>query len=412
MSSFVERLHASPIKCVLHTTGAGASAIQGLMSVPGCSRTLLKATVPYALPAAFSVLDHHPTRMLCSDASRDLAYHAFLEAKRMVPHTEIPNIIGLGASAAVQTDRTRHGEDAVFVSVWSATRPPADYSLVMSKERTRLEQEDLVKQLIFKALGEAAGISCQLENLRPEEVVQIHSFDDFDMSLLEVHCLPWVLKGEVNSVLLNSFGAVRVPRLPFTSEAHDPQHGISVLFPGSFNPLHWGHTEWAKAAERIAIQRYQAKHPNTDITTQVTYEISVSRVGKGIIDVDEAMRRVNQFTRSGLRIALTTAKLFIDKAKVFPNHGFVVGFDTMKRIIDPMYYEDSEEKMIAALREIGALGGYFLVGGRKEDDGRWATLTDLAIPHDLQDMVIEIPEKEFRVDVSSTELRTLGKTVQ
>ena len=49
-----------------------------------------------------------------------------------------------------------------------------------------------------------------------------------------------------------------------------------------------------------------------------------------------------------------------------PQLGFLIGTDTMVRIINPKYYGDNEEDMLEAVREMGRSGVHFVVGGRLE----------------------------------------------
>jgi hypothetical protein len=83
----------------------------------------------------------------------------------------------------------------------------------------------------------------------------------------------------------------------------------------------------------------------------------------------------------------------------------VVGFDTAARIIEPRYYGDSEMGMLAALAEIRAQGCSFLVAGREDDDGEFHILSDLTLPPGTADLFTPIPERQFRNDISSTEIR-------
>ena len=64
--------------------------------------------------------------------------------------------------------------------------------------------------------------------------------------------------------------------------------------------------------------------------------------------------------------------------------------------------------MDGALRELGDLGSRFLVCGRNWE-GRYRGLSDLHVPGEFGDLLEEIPESEFRLDVSSTGLREGGK---
>jgi hypothetical protein len=431
--ALIEKLHATPTRCVLHTTGAGGSAIQALLSVAGCSKTLLNATIPYSQQATFQLLDHVPSKLLSADVGRDLAHHAYLEALKLVGNEGRP-VVGIGATAAIQTSRQRRGDDAVYVSSWADDAAVTDYSLVMSKDRTRGEQEALVQAVILKALADAAGVPFEVEGLRasgsetdPPEVIEKKSFAaslsksrvihpyEVGTDIVSLEPIHWMLEGKVKAVLYNKYGAVRTDRFPFTWEVTPPirESGcIFLLFPGSFNPLHWGHKELALAGSRLARTRYEKAAKDTPQLppprkVQVTFELALSRVGKGTLTPEEAQARVSQFVEIGQRVVLTDAKLFIEKARLFPNHGMIVGYDTMIRILDPVYYNNSSEEMIAALKAISDLGCYFLVAGRVGLDGKpaWRSLKDIHVPEEVSHMVIEIPPEDFRADVSSTEIR-------
>ena len=117
-------------------------------------------------------------------------------------------------------------------------------------------------------------------------------------------------------------------------------------------------------------------------------------------------RRAAQFAGQS-RLALTRAGTFREKAELFPGCVFVIGWDTLVRLIDPKYYGDSAAAMLTALAEIWALGCRFLVAGRAMD-GVFRTLAAAAIPAGFRPLFQGIPEAAFRADVSSTELREGG----
>lgn len=90
-----------------------------------------------------------------------------------------------------------------------------------------------------------------------------------------------------------------------------------------------------------------------------------------------------------------------------PQMSFVIGTDTMVRILNPKYYNHSRTDMLASLRDMK--GVHFIVGGRVQQNegtgdefltGR-EELVDL--PQDIQEKFTLIDD--FRVDISSTELR-------
>jgi hypothetical protein len=162
----------------------------------------------------------------------------------------------------------------------------------------------------------------------------------------------------------------------------------------------------------------------------VFFELSVTNADKPPLDPMEVERRVDIFTKLPLRdmpkdwaVMLTNAPLFSQKseilAKLIPNDGhendtnrrtigFVLGTDTMVRIINPKYYDNSHDKMMAALVEMKEKGVHFIVGGRLEPGtNNFINGQDEveSLPPDVQGMFTLLTEDEFRMDISSTELR-------
>jgi len=117
----------------------------------------------------------------------------------------------------------------------------------------------------------------------------------------------------------------------------------------------------------------------------------------------EVGRRLRQFEGRYV-VELTRAPTFREKARRFPGATFVVGMDTAERIAQPRYY-GNRETMRAALDEIGAHGCRFLVAGRVDGAGRFATVAEVPIPAEYRALFSSIPEAQFRSDLSSTLLR-------
>jgi nicotinic acid mononucleotide adenylyltransferase len=164
-----------------------------------------------------------------------------------------------------------------------------------------------------------------------------------------------------------------------------------LLFPGSFNPLHEGHLVLARVAEELRQQ-------------PLAFEISVTNVDKPPLAGETVRHRVAQFAGKS-PVELTRAPTFLEKSRLFPGATFVIGADTAERLVAPKYYGDDEARMHMALEEIANSGGSFLVAVRIDAAGRVGALNDIAVPRRYADLFTEIPEHQFRVDTSSSEIR-------
>lgn len=166
---------------------------------------------------------------------------------------------------------------------------------------------------------------------------------------------------------------------------------VSVLFPGSFNPLHDGHRRLALAAERR-------------LSRPVQFELSIANVDKPSLPIEDIARRVAQF-RSIAPIWLTRAARFEEKARLFPGSVFVMGHDTAVRLIDPRYYDADRVRRDECLRGLAGQGSRAVVGGRLGADGVFRTWEPDAFLEDFREFFVPLLEADFRVDLSSSELR-------
>ena len=197
---FIRALHESPSQIVAALSGGGTFILSDLLSVPGGSRTLIEAAVPYAHESISNYIGRTPEQFCCSRTARTLAMTAFYRARNIIrtealrkhgyvdiervfpkyvdPSHEVEDfsestiiraidfiepeslrevdpyqyLIGIGCTAALVTDREKMGEHRVHVAV-QTLHQTIQFSLRLQKgARTRWEEERLVADLILNAI--------------------------------------------------------------------------------------------------------------------------------------------------------------------------------------------------------------------------------------------------------------------
>ena len=366
----IRRIHESPMQAVVVVTGGGAQAISRLLRVPGASRSVLEILVPYSGRALTDFLGHQPRQVASVETAEAMSRQAYLRAVELA-EADVP-LVGIGCTAAIATDRPKRGGHRVHVARHTADST-VPYSLEFTKGlRERAGEDTLAGLLVLRALAEASGVTANVTiPLAPTERIVIGgSGDPIDLLVADA----------LDTVLVSADGTITPNGRP-----------EGAVLSGSFDPFHIGHRELATvASETLAMQ--------------VTMEMSIANVDKPPLSAPVIRERLQQFTGT-YDVVLTKAPTFAEKARVLPSSCFIIGYDTMTRLIDPSYYGDDERNMTKALSSIAQLGGRFLVAGRL-DDGVFRTLADVPVPEEFRDIFESIPEHRFRRDISSTYLRT------
>jgi nicotinic acid mononucleotide adenylyltransferase len=372
----VSAIHASGRKAALAITGGGSGAIGELLRVPGGSRLLIEAQVPYDAPALATFLGFAPAQACSADTAIAMAQNARERAARLAAADADP--VGLGATAALVSDRPRKGEHRFHVAFANSARIAHCTGVMAKGRRDRAAEEDLVSRAIILWLAHACGIAAP----SPRSLLDgDESFAERVVSAMDI--IDQFLAGEFDRVTAQPDGQLMLsaPRLP-------------VLLPGSFNPMHVGHVLLARVAEELKQQ-------------PLTFEISVTNVDKPPLDGETVRQRLAQFAWKA-PVELTRAPTFVEKSRLFPGTTFVIGADTAERLVAPKYYGGDEVRMHVALEEIAGSGASFLVAARIDAAGRVRTLDDISVPRRYADLFAVIPEHRFRIDASSSEIRARG----
>ena len=341
-------IHAAPGCGVFYVTGGGAGMLATLLGEPGASATVLEASVPYAEQALKEVIGATPEQACSAATSRDLAMRAFVRAR------QLGGEFGFAITASLATTKPKRGAHRAHLAFQDASRTRT-WSVEFPKEgAVRAREEAALTRLALQALAGSVGV------------------------------------GQVpRDGLEEAAGTAEQTALILGERTHVGASASGIL-PGAFNPLHEGHRKMRADAEKRLGQR-------------VAYELCVANVDKPPLNHHDIAMRLGQFDAG--EVVLTSTPTFLAKARALGAVTFVVGTDTIVRIAEPRYYErGSTEARDAAVAELAAIGCRFLVYGRDAGQG-FVTLTDVALPEPLRELCSGVAEEEFRVDVSSSELR-------
>lgn len=104
----------------------------------------------------------------------------------------------------------------------------------------------------------------------------------------------------------------------------------AVLLCGSFNPVHEAHQSMIKKA--LSFIRNEAE------VDKAYYEMSYSNCDKGTPNLEDFKTRIQQFQNINADVLITNKPLFVQKNKFIKDSFFLIGADTLSRLVDTKYY--------------------------------------------------------------------------
>jgi nicotinic acid mononucleotide adenylyltransferase len=357
-------------KSLLHVsaTGAGPTLQKEVWSTPGCSAYFIGCFIPYRRTQLHSFLGHEPDDSYVDlSVAIDMASASYMRASEAKVVENIDgHPVGLGITAAVASNRMPHGEHrAHIVAITKDRVVHRPVLLPKSEGREAREYHDaLIATAALKLLTDA------LAGTDIEGCVEKEALERF-------YLYP----------IFHTNGTRRK-----ASEARERE----IYLPATLNPIHDGHRTMCRAAEDTfspAAGRVKA-----------SYLVSSVSPHKGRLSVQDmlfkaGMLRAERWKKESRMVEFTHDEpLFLDKARKRPGSVFLIGADTMQRMLDPKWGPD----IPAMLLELKNLGVKFLVMDRLVDD-KLLTCRNVPVPWPHGDLFDPLAG---RVDISSSELRT------
>ena len=364
MSQYLEiikKVHSSPYRFVLVSSGGGTNAISEILKVPGASTSVLEAYVPYAKESLDYYLLKQPDHYCSLDTTLSMAAKAYSAAKKIDPDTNPKYLLGIAVTASLATNYSKKGEHKFFIAIQTYKYSSSfSYSFIKG-ELTREEEEQVVTDHIINAIAQ----SCEVQS----KIISENS----SLAVKTVEAQKNWVKLVDNKIDFVS-SSNRIPEL---------------IFPGSFNPFHSGHQSMSELAEK-----------KTGLG--LAYEICIQNADKPPLSYHEIEKTLNQFNH-GHEWVLTKAGKFTDKAELFPNSVFIIGADTLTRMLDEKFYLNRQD-MLNQLDLFNSHNINFLVFGRKIKNS-FISLESVSIPEHIAKRFSGFGEEIFRDDISSTLIR-------
>jgi hypothetical protein len=390
-------------------TGAGAGLQALLWSVPGCSSLLSGASFPYAQDETDAFLGHSPGRYASAEAAIDLAIGAYHRARRATQPAKVP--VGIGIAASVASLGAHRGEHRIHVA---ALAPGCAIvtSVVLTKGAGQEARDDdgvtadllgLMELLAASGAGEMGDATKATILRRAQSTTRLLGSEADSLFSYVLDAFPLVLADGTRRPSTDLLDAARARRL--------------LVHPGTFNPPHAGHIEGARTALDVfsaeACGRIRLGRPGAP-SIRLVHSITLDPPNKPALSTTEALDRAVVLGKLGADVILGRGDpLFVDKAERMPGAAFVVGADTVLRMLDPCWglapvqVLDRLMRAGARLYVVGRLVPT-AAGTEQFVDVNHQRIAD-RIPSDLRFMFKHVPG---RWDVSSSELRALKAATQ
>jgi len=359
-------------KALLHVscTGAGPALQSAIWGTPGSSEYFVGYFTPYRRTQLHSFLGKPPDESYVSEnVALDMASASYIRAAEAKVMEELEgHPIGVGVTAAVASSKLPRGEHRAHCAI--ITKDTVVHFMLTLKK----------------------GIGPEVRASHDQEIANVVQ------SVLSL-----VLEGKLWSEEWEAKALERFYEYPIfhtNGTRRKPEVERGIYLPATLNPIHDGHREMCRAAEALL-------GPGEGIPGRIkaTYLVSSVSPHKGRLRVQDmlfkaGMLRAERWRRESRMVEFTRDEpLFIDKVRKRPGSIFLLGADTMQRMLDPKWGPEIK----SMLTEIRDLRTKFYVMSRLVNGEL------LQGPEILTRLNIEGTGVFYRlpgrVDISSTELR-------
>ena len=153
----IDQIHDSSLSIVIAATGGGVASISDLLLVPGASRTVIEALVPYSFPALSRLIGYPPDQAVSEEVAKQMALACLRRAEELVEGNT--PVAGVACTAALVTDRQRRGDNRAHIAV-ATSEGLALTNIALEKDlNDRATEDRIVSDAVLRMIGNTAKVA-------------------------------------------------------------------------------------------------------------------------------------------------------------------------------------------------------------------------------------------------------------
>ena len=153
----IDQIHDSSLSIVIAATGGGVASISDLLLVPGASRTVIEALVPYSFPALSHLIGYPPDQAVSEEVAKQMALACLRRAEELVEGNT--PLAGVACTAALVTDRQRRGDNRAHIAV-ATSEGMALTNIALEKDlNDRATEDRIVSDAVLGMIGNTAKVA-------------------------------------------------------------------------------------------------------------------------------------------------------------------------------------------------------------------------------------------------------------
>ena len=153
----IDQIHDSSLSIVIAATGGGVASISDLLLVPGASRTVIEALVPYSFPAISHLIGYPPDQAVSEEVAKQMALACLRRAEELVEGNT--PVAGVACTAALVTDRQRRGDNRAHIAVATSEGLALTNIALEKGVNDRATEDRIVSDAVLRMIGNTAKVA-------------------------------------------------------------------------------------------------------------------------------------------------------------------------------------------------------------------------------------------------------------